>query len=61
MPFAASAAADFDPEAVPTVAQLLEELPVVAKAGTPVGAKAEGRKSEWGNTSLAGCMTSFCR
>ena len=60
VPFNASSAADFDPDAVPTVAGLLEELgpcsvPPAQLASRPVSG------AEWGNTALAGCMNAFCR
>ena len=61
VPFSCSTAADFDPDAVPTVQQLLEELgPAATPAGQPPGRPVDAA-SEWSSTALAGCMTMFCR
>ena len=61
VPFLASDALLFDPEAVPTVAQLLDELSAerALREVQPDSAIAKGQG--WQHTSLAACMSNFIK
>lgn len=56
MPFDPEEVWDFDPEAVPTIQQLLKELGLKPESKARVAEVAK-----WGQTSLAGCMHFFNR
>ena len=60
VPFTAADAPTFDPDAVPTVSQLLDELSAErqAREGQP-GSAAIEKGEGWRHTSLAPCMTEF--